>query len=454
MRFTLLTAALVAVALSASGEAEAASIESRDWFSDIVALLANKKYFGASGYPWQQSSTPGWYIGNVACSQPKWDGGSTLLCKTWPASWSSFCRNGNPNKASPPSHSWDWGFQGKPSWPRPAYNNGHGIKSPVKCTTTAVSTVTSVVPTTATTTVTASGTTTVVPTTTDTTVTSVVTTTATTSTTISSAVSVATGTPLNTCDDGYLQTFNNYTTVATTGVYAGQVVGAAIIDNANYLTYGLSNTTEGCLTVCDQVSGCAFVNAYLDHGDTTEGDMGGKYSGAYTCALYSICESTSAATNYGGQNDPSYITDSSGCQLPDIFKMVRTGAFAILAAVISLTGFVSAGNGHHYDCSDCQLISRSTEYEKANIALQCTRQLSAHITKFYKGGDDSSWDLSKKPLTRGSAPDGRFDVIKEVTYHNLQFHPDSHGGFTIDDFKCANGNSGSAVCTACEKITV
>jgi hypothetical protein len=134
--------------------------------------------------------------------------------------------------------------------------------------------------------------------------------------------------------------------------------------------------------------------------------------------------------------------------------MVRTGALTILAAVVALTGFAAATNGHHYDCNDCQLISRATQEQKAKIALQCTRQLSEHITHFYKGGDDSSWDLSKKRLTRGMAPDGRHDVIKEATYHNLQFHPDAHGGFTIEDFKCANGNSGTAVCTACERINV
>lgn len=315
MRFTLLSAAAVAVALSASGETEAASIESRGLISDIISRatsLANQKNFGASGYPWQSSSTPGWYVGSVDCSQPKWDGGSSLLCKTWPASWTSYCRNGNPTKKVPAAGKNNWGFKGKPQWPQPNWNKGNGIKSPVKCTTTATSTVTTVVPTTTSTTISSAGTTTVVPTSTETTVTSVVTSVVTTSTTISSATSAATGVAINDCEDGYQLTFNNYATVADTGVYAGQVVGAAIIDNANYLTYGLSDTAEGCLPVCDQVSGCAFVNAYIDHGDLTEGDMGGKYSGAYTCALYSICESTTAATNYGGQNDPSYITDSSG----------------------------------------------------------------------------------------------------------------------------------------------
>lgn len=134
--------------------------------------------------------------------------------------------------------------------------------------------------------------------------------------------------------------------------------------------------------------------------------------------------------------------------------MIRTGVFTILAAAIAVTGFASATNGHHYDCNDCQLISRATEHQPNKIALQCTRDLSEHITDFYKGGDDSSWDLSKKKLTRGMSPDGRYDVIKQVSFHNLQFHPDRNGGFTVDDYQCGNGNSGTAVCTKCEKIDI
>ncbi|PWZ03729.1 hypothetical protein BCV70DRAFT_197929 [Testicularia cyperi] len=121
------------------------------------------------------------------------------------------------------------------------------------------------------------------------------------------------------CNKGYQQVFKDYTTTAATGVYQGKVVGAATIDNENYMTYGLSTSVEGCLTICDATSGCAFVNVYQDNVDNQDDiselppSAQAKFQpGQLTCALYRACSGTDKATNYGGQQDPTYITQSSG----------------------------------------------------------------------------------------------------------------------------------------------
>ena len=120
------------------------------------------------------------------------------------------------------------------------------------------------------------------------------------------------------CDDGYEQTQKNATYTPTAGVYAGQTVGAAVND-PSYITYGIVANIDECLASCDAVSGCLFVNYYADRyppGETPS-DLPPsaqlKYQdGAFTCSLYSACQSNSTFVNVGGQNDPSYITNSSG----------------------------------------------------------------------------------------------------------------------------------------------
>ncbi|SPO28783.1 uncharacterized protein UTRI_04661 [Ustilago trichophora] len=121
------------------------------------------------------------------------------------------------------------------------------------------------------------------------------------------------------CKDGYQQVFKNYQTVATSGVYQGKTVGAATIDNANYLTYILVDGVDKCLKACDQTKDCVFVNLYQDNADKPEDvnelpeSAQAKYKkGNLTCALYKACSGPSQATNYGGQQDPTYITDSNG----------------------------------------------------------------------------------------------------------------------------------------------
>lgn len=57
------------------------------------------------------------------------------------------------------------------------------------------------------------------------------------------------------------------------GVYHNKTVGAATIDNEEYITYGLASSVEGCLTPCDQTGGCVFVNVYQDHVDEYPADV-------------------------------------------------------------------------------------------------------------------------------------------------------------------------------------
>ncbi|TKY89785.1 hypothetical protein EX895_001082 [Sporisorium graminicola] len=121
------------------------------------------------------------------------------------------------------------------------------------------------------------------------------------------------------CKSGYEQVFKNYTTVAHGGVYDGKTVGAATIDNANYITYLLVDNVDKCLQACNEEKGCFFVNIYQDNADKPEDiddlpdSVKPKFTkGNLTCALYKACSGKDKATNYGGQQDPTYITDSDG----------------------------------------------------------------------------------------------------------------------------------------------
>ncbi|KAK0482720.1 hypothetical protein IW261DRAFT_1469440 [Armillaria novae-zelandiae] len=96
-------------------------------------------------------------------------------------------------------------------------------------------------------------------------------------------------------DDHYTEVFSNYS--------------GAVQSDGDYQTYGLVDTVQGCMDMCDSVAGCTFINTYHD----VNGKDG---STRLTCALFSKCHTTADADNRGGQTQPNgsvdYITDSAG----------------------------------------------------------------------------------------------------------------------------------------------
>ncbi|KAF8347345.1 hypothetical protein F5887DRAFT_957970 [Amanita rubescens] len=54
--------------------------------------------------------------------------------------------------------------------------------------------------------------------------------------------------PYPSSEDGYYQTFSNL---------------KAATEASDYLTYGLVESVEACLAMCDCVEGCSFVNSYV-----------------------------------------------------------------------------------------------------------------------------------------------------------------------------------------------
>lgn len=81
------------------------------------------------------------------------------------------------------------------------------------------------------------------------------------------------------------------------------------ISAPDYMTYGLVDTVADCETMCDNVSGCQFINTYHD----VNGKDG---SPLLTCSLYTQFHTAADATNLGGQSQPDgsidFITDSDG----------------------------------------------------------------------------------------------------------------------------------------------
>ena len=112
------------------------------------------------------------------------------------------------------------------------------------------------------------------------------------------------------CAGAYQQTYKNYTLVVPNGVWTGQVRGAATND-ASYMTYTLAASPSDCLTACDQIEGCVFVNSYIDRNDQ-EADLPKHTPGVYTCAMFSKCVGTERNDNWGGQDDPNDILESNG----------------------------------------------------------------------------------------------------------------------------------------------
>ena len=105
-------------------------------------------------------------------------------------------------------------------------------------------------------------------------------------------------------------TYQNYTLVAPNGYWYGQTVGAATQD-ASYMTYTLALSVSDCLAACDQIEGCVFVNSYYDENDTEE-YLPKHTPGVLTCAMFSSCVGTQNNNNWGGQDDPNIIVNSSG----------------------------------------------------------------------------------------------------------------------------------------------
>ncbi|KAK0230607.1 hypothetical protein IW262DRAFT_414434 [Armillaria fumosa] len=92
----------------------------------------------------------------------------------------------------------------------------------------------------------------------------------------------------------YKPTFSNYT-------------GAVQADD--YMTYGLVDTVDDCIAMCNSVDGCNFINPYHD----VNGKDG---SPLLTCSLFTKCHGVEDADNFGGQTQPDgsidFITDSAG----------------------------------------------------------------------------------------------------------------------------------------------
>ncbi|KXN92434.1 hypothetical protein AN958_07993 [Leucoagaricus sp. SymC.cos] len=101
-------------------------------------------------------------------------------------------------------------------------------------------------------------------------------------------------TPTPTPTDGYTPTFHNIT---------------AAVQADDYMTFGLVETIEDCLEMCDNVQGCTFANTYHD----VNGKNG---SPLLTCALFSKCHGPEDADNAGGQTQPDgsvdFIIESDG----------------------------------------------------------------------------------------------------------------------------------------------
>jgi hypothetical protein len=220
-----------------------------------------------------------------------WDGGDSVRCSNWLSRWGiNICTGGNFRSPLP------WNC-------RPPKKN-KPPKTPKTTTATVTATVTKTDVTTET-----------------------VTTTATTTLTAD--------TPAPTDDDpykdpvcqsNYQQQFNDFKPPAGTGPAEHPAVGAAVVDNENYIHYTLATNPADCLAVCDQTEGCVFVslqrdgqpssadtqvNSYIDYNPQRQDDPKHQ-AGVYTCTYYRACPGLDKNTNYGGQGDGAVILDSDG----------------------------------------------------------------------------------------------------------------------------------------------
>lgn len=154
-------------------------------------------------------------------AQVIWDGGDTVKCSNWLSRWGiNVCTGGNYRKPLP------WNC-------RPPKKN-----RPPKTTKTVTATAT-------------------------------VTTTGVTTVTTTATTTVTADTPAPTDDDpykdpvcsaNYQQTFDDFKPPAGSGPAEHPAVGAAVVDNENYIHYTLASDPADCLAVCDQTEGCVFVS--------------------------------------------------------------------------------------------------------------------------------------------------------------------------------------------------
>ncbi|TFK74554.1 hypothetical protein BDN72DRAFT_853899 [Pluteus cervinus] len=110
--------------------------------------------------------------------------------------------------------------------------------------------------------------------------------TTTTTTTTSSTSSAPSPTP--TLNDGYYNTFTNLTAASQAD---------------SYMTFGLVDTIDDCLAMCDNTDECVYVNTYFD----VNGKDG---STQLTCSLFKECLDASTADNRGGQTQPDGTVDA------------------------------------------------------------------------------------------------------------------------------------------------
>ncbi|KAL7420360.1 hypothetical protein Q5752_005330 [Cryptotrichosporon argae] len=350
MYFSPKTIALVAASgLLSSAEVAASPLAERGSSSTQLCQKAN---YGAVGKPWESSSTPGSFCSKTKPSNsaawqaiPYADGYDTVKCSTYTWSWTTWswvrggglavCNGGNKASKLPWSFNVPHLLAGKTM-----YVWGEACKGK---TTTVTTTTTSCAKSTST----AAAATSTAAAATSTAVASAVVTSvsaaassavsaagsAVSSAAVSSAAAVVTSAvssaaastvsaaaaatttiatdpstaPL--CEVDFQVQYLNYTTVVPNGVWTGLTMGAAAQD-ASYMTYTLANTVDDCLAACDDIEGCVFVNTYYDL-NPSESDLP-KHSGVLTCAMFSACVPTSENDNWGGQDDPNYITESNG----------------------------------------------------------------------------------------------------------------------------------------------
>lgn len=68
---------------------------------------------------------------------------------------------------------------------------------------------------------------------------------------------------------------------------------------------------DQCFKMCDSVTNCTFINTYHDVED--DEPTGQHDPSKLKCVLFGNCVDPKISNNnWGGQNDPNYITDSNG----------------------------------------------------------------------------------------------------------------------------------------------
>ena len=202
---------------------ESEMFDRRSLLAGEKRYLSDQKCFGAPIPPWKQGAKPGWNYGNKCkgLSLPNWDGGDKANCWWKGSRGGPVCNGGNP-------------FGNLPSTCKPPliWKPWHGKTTTTSCKSSTAPTVVPTATVTATVTVTTD-----VPTT--------------TTTTGGAMVPECTGT-----GNTYQVIFEDYKTNATSGVYTGQVVGAATQDDS-YITFGMVDSVDDCFTMCDGINGCS-----------------------------------------------------------------------------------------------------------------------------------------------------------------------------------------------------